>query len=253
MTDDPLSFRGGKTVYGAGVGVLMLDTRFPRVVGDMGNAATWPFPVHYEVVRGASPDRVVRYQAEGLKERFIEAGLNLVARGADGITTTCGFLSLFQADLAAACRVPVAASSLMQATWVQSLLPPHHRVGIITIDAPSLTADHLRAVGVDVDLPVVGTEGGREFTRAILNDEGTLDVAASRLDLLEAGKDLITRYPDVGAIVLECTNMAPYAADLRAAFGLPVYSVYTLVSWFHSGLMPRRFKPDLIDTRDTES
>ena len=250
MPDNPLVFRGGKTVYGAGVGVLMLDTRFPRVVGDMGNAATWPFPVHYQVVRGASPDQVVRHRAEGLTEAFIEAGRDLVARGADGITTTCGFLSLFQEELAAACRVPVATSSLMQATWVQSLLPPERRVGIITIDAPNLTAEHLRAVGVDVDTPIVGTEGGREFTRAILDDEPQLDVASSRLDLLDAGEDLVTRYPEVGAIVMECTNMAPYAADLRAAFGLPVYSIYTLVSWFHSGLIPRRFQPDLIDTRD---
>ena len=249
MNTNTLAFRGGKTVYGAAVGVLMLDTRFPRIVGDMGNAATWPFPVHYQVVRGASPDQVVRHQAAGLKEAFIEAGRDLVARGADGITTTCGFLSLIQGDLAAACGVPVAASSLMQASWVQGLLPPEQWVGIITIDAPNLTADHLRAAGVDADTPVVGTEGGREFTRAILDDEENLDVAASRLDLLDAGEALVSRYPDVGAIVLECTNMAPYAADLRATFGLPVYSIYTLVSWFHSGLMPRRFQPDLIDTR----
>ncbi len=77
MTDNPQVFDGGKTVYGAGVGVLMLDTRFPRVLGDMGNAATWPFPVHYEVVRGASPDQVVRHRAAGLKDMFIEAGRNL--------------------------------------------------------------------------------------------------------------------------------------------------------------------------------
>ena len=51
---------GGKTVYGASVGILMLETRFPRIPGDMGNAGTWPFPVLYKVVRGASPDHVVR-------------------------------------------------------------------------------------------------------------------------------------------------------------------------------------------------
>jgi len=249
MSDNPLAFRGGKTVYGAGVGVLMLDTRFPRVVGDMGNAATWPFPIHYEVVRGASPDLVVRHQAEGLKDAFVGAARNLVSRGADGITTTCGFLSLIQDDLAEACGVPVAASSLSQVPWVQALLPPGRRVGVITIDAPNLTEQHLRAVGVDVNTPMVGTEGGREFTRAILDNEDRLDVAASRLDLLDAGEALVSRHPDVGAIVLECTNMAPYAPDLRATFGLPVYSIYTLVSWFHSGLMPRRFQVDLIDTR----
>jgi len=34
----------------------MLDARFP---GDMGHAGTWPFPVLYRVVPGATPARVV--------------------------------------------------------------------------------------------------------------------------------------------------------------------------------------------------
>jgi hypothetical protein len=110
--------KGGKAVYGAAVGILMLEARFPRIPGDVGNAATWPFPVLYKVVRGASPERVVRQRAEGLREGFVEAGRELVAEGADGIVTNCGFLSLFQDDLAAACGVPVATSALMQAPLI---------------------------------------------------------------------------------------------------------------------------------------
>ncbi len=233
--------RGGKTVYGAAVGILMLETRFPRIPGDMGNALTWPFPVHYRVVPGASPDRVVRLKGEGLLEPFLEAARALVDMGADGITTTCGFLSLFQADLSADLGVPVATSSLMQVPLVERLLPPGRRAGVLTISAESLTPDHLTAAGVDPATPVVGTEGGRAFTQAILGDQPLLDVAASRRDLLDAGHDLVTGHPEVGAIVLECTNMVPYAADLRAALGLPVYSIYSFVTWFQAGLLPRRF------------
>ena len=105
---------GGKTIYGASLGILSLETRFPRVPGDMGNAGTWPFPVLYAVVPGASPQRVVRERAQGLLEPFLDAARGLVRAGVDGITTSCGFLSLFQAELSAACSVPVAASSLMQ-------------------------------------------------------------------------------------------------------------------------------------------
>jgi Asp/Glu/hydantoin racemase len=76
-----------------------------------------------------------------------------------------------------------------------------------------------------------------------------LDIEASRLDLLDAGNSLLTQHEDIGAIVLECTNMVPYAADLRRKFGLPVYSIYTLLTWFQSGLLPRRFRPELDDTR----
>src|ERR1700704_979246 len=99
--------KGGKALYGAPLGILMLEARFPRIPGDMGNAGTWPFPVLYKVVRGASPDRVVRRRAEGLLEDFLEAARELVALGADGITTNCGFLSLYQHELAEHVGVPV--------------------------------------------------------------------------------------------------------------------------------------------------
>ena len=149
---------GGKTVYGTAVGILMLETRFPRVIGDIGNALTWPFPVLYHVVRGASPDRVVRHRAEGLLADFIAAGRELIAQGADGITTNCGFLSLFQDEMAAALDVPVATSALMQAPLIERLLPPGKRVGILTICAATLSRDHLLAAGVDPQTPVMGTE-----------------------------------------------------------------------------------------------
>lgn len=247
--DDRRRNRGGKTVYGAAIGILMLETRFPRVPGDMGNAGTWPFPVLFKVVRGATPDHVVRRRADGLCDDFIAAARELVADGADGITTNCGFLSLFQAELAAACGVPVAASALMQVPMLQRLLPPGRRIGIITIARGSLTRDHLEAAGVAADTPVTGTDGGREFTRAILDDEADLDVDLARLDMLDAGRDLVAAHPEVAAVVLECTNMVPYASALRADLGLPVYSIYSFVQWFQAGLMPRVFDPWLMDRR----
>jgi hypothetical protein len=226
----------------ARLGILMLETRFPRVLGDMGNAATWPFPVLYRVVRGASPQRVVRAGADGLLEAFLDAADELVAHGVDGLATTCGFLSLYQDALAARAGVPVAASSLMQVPWVQALLPKGKRVGILTVDASSLTPAHLTAAGVPVDVPVVGTESGSELTRVLLGDEPRLDVAAARRDMLAAGAALMRGHPAVGAIVLECTNMSPYAADLRQALGVPVYDIYSFITWFHAGLAPRAFR-----------
>src|SRR5262249_34142519 len=156
---------------------------------------------------------------------------------------TCGFLSLYQADLARHVGVPVATSSLMQVPFLQSVLPPGKRVGVITISARSLTPEHLAAAGVPADTPIVGTDGGREFSRAILGDEPTLDVAAAEQDILDAGDQLVARHPEVGAVVLECTNMTPYAAALRQHLRLPVYSIYSFVTWFHAGLAPRDFGP----------
>ena len=62
----PRIARGGKTLYGAPLGILMLEANFPRIPGDMGNGTTWPFPVLYRVVSGASPEKVVLKGAAGL-------------------------------------------------------------------------------------------------------------------------------------------------------------------------------------------
>lgn len=238
-----MSVAGGKAVYGAPLGILMLEARFPRIPGDMGHAQTWPFPVLYRVVPGASPDRVVRQGAKGLLPAFVDAARDLVRQGAEGITTNCGFLSLFQAEIAAAVGVPVATSSLMQAASIQALLPPGRRVGIVTIAKAALTLAHLRAALVPEGTPVEGTESGRELTRAILGDLPELDVEAAAGDVQVAGERLAASHPDLGAVLLECTNMAPYAAGLQDRLGLPVFDIVSFVTWFQAGLRPRRFAP----------
>ena len=231
---------GGKAVYGASVGMLLLETRFPRIPGDGGNAATWPFPVLWRVVSGATPDRVVRDRSGGVED-FVAAGRELVALGADGITTNCGFLVLYQERLARECGVPVAASSLLQVPWVERLLPPGRRVGVVTVEAKSLTPRHLECAGARPDTPVEGTEGGAELTRVLLGDQLELDVDRAREDVLAAARRLVERNRDVGAIVLECTNMPPYAADVSRATGLPVHDFHSFVCWFQAGLRPRTF------------
>ena len=232
---------GGKTLYGARVGILMLETRFPRIPGDMGNAETWPFPVLYKVVPGASPRRVVCERAEGLLNEFLAAADELVRLGADGITTTCGFLSLYQQEIAAHVGVPVATSSLMQIPFIERVLPPGKRVGVLTVSAANLTEEHLRAAGADPATPVVGTDDGSEFSRVMINDEERLDVAAAERDILAAGDGLVASHNGIGAVLLECTNMVPYARALSQRLRLPVFSIYTFVTWFHSGLIPREF------------
>jgi hypothetical protein len=236
---------GGKAIYGAPLGILMLEARFPRIPGDMGNAMTWPFPVLYRVVKDASPERVVLKGAAGLLPAFLDAAAELVSNGAEAITTNCGFLSLFQRELAAHVQVPVATSSLMQVPWVQATLPPGKRVGVLTVSAGSLTPQHLEAAGAPPDTPFVGTEDGVEFFRVlILGEKQDLDVALAARDILEAGRRLIGAHPDIGAIVLECTNMPPYAHALRQALGVPVFDIYSLITWFHAGIRPRNFGVD---------
>ena len=226
---------GGAPIGGAALGILMLDARFPRVPGDMGNGDTWPFPVLYEIVRGATPERVVRRRAEGLDGDFLDAARRLVDRGAAAVTTVCGFLSLFQPELAAHAGAPVASSTLMQVAALDRMLPPGKRTGVITVSRESLWDDHFTAVGAPADTPVEGTESGRELTRVLIGNEPWLDMAAAEADVTAAARRLVTRCPEVGAIVLECANMAPYAAAVRRETNLPVHDIYSFITWVHSG------------------
>jgi hypothetical protein len=232
---------GGKTIYGARVGILMLDTKWPRPPGDTGNAQTWPFPVLYKVVPGASARVVIHEQGKGLGPAFLKAAEELVREGADGIATTGGFLAIFQRQLAEHVQVPVASSSLMQVPLVQGLLPPGRRVGVLSVQADRITPEHWDAVGASHDTPVMGTEGGREFTRVMLGDTLDMDYEAAEKDILDAGEALLRRHPEVGAIVTENHNMAPYAAALQRRLRVPIFTVYTFVTWFHAGLSPREF------------
>ncbi|WP_439124629.1 aspartate/glutamate racemase family protein [Marivita sp.] len=241
--------QGGKTVFGASVGILMLNTRFPRIPGDIGNATTWPFPVQFKVVSAATPDNVVRGDAAPLLDAFIDAGRELVDLGCDGIATNCGFLVQFQSEMSRALGVPVASSSLLQAGLIRQSLPVDRKLGILTISSETLTAGHLTSAGIAPDTPIMGTGADSHFTQHVLGNAHEIDFDQARADNIEAALRLVEENPKVGAILLECTNMVPYAADIRRATGRPVFSIYTYLLWFQAGLLPRRFPRDQYDTR----
>lgn len=225
----------------AAVGIVMLESRFPRIPGDVGNAATWDFPVLYQGVSGALPGPTVRSGAPEFLEAFVEAGRDLIAQGASGIATSCGFLVLHQEALRTALGVPVLSSALLQVPMVAAMLAPDRQVGVLTISGQSLGAAHLAAAGAPPDTPVGSTEGGAEFTRAILGNAPRLDVTQAEADNVAAARALVARAPQIGALVLECTNMVPYAAAIRAATGRPVFTIETAIRWFQAGLVPRSF------------
>jgi Asp/Glu/hydantoin racemase len=237
--------RGGFNQYGFTVGILMLDTRFPRIPGDMGNAQTFPFPVRYHRVQGADPDLVVRRGAEGLLPAFSEGARQLEREGVGAVTTNCGFLVKFQRELASAVKVPVFTSSLLLVPLVHRMLPAGRRVGVMTVNAGSLTAAHLAAAGIGPEIPVAvaGMETEKEFTRVMLDNELELDVDAAREEHVRVARRLVSEHPDIGALVLECTNMPPYTADIQRETGRPVFDIVSLVTMVHGALaagMPPR-------------
>ncbi len=204
------------------LGVLMLDTRFPRVVGDVGNPTSFAMPVRHRVVAGASPQRVVRDGDPALLQPFVDTARQLVDEGACAITTSCGFLVQFQQALEAALPVPVWSSSLLK---LSELPAP----GVITVDVLSLGAAHLRAAGADATVPVVGLAPECHLQRALLEDLAHIDPQQAEADVVEAAQRLVARWPAVREIVLECTNMPPYAKAVARATRRPVHHIISLL------------------------
>ncbi len=216
---------------GGFVGVLMLDTRFPRLAGDIGHPGSFGGAVRHRVVQGAVPLRVVT-SAQALRESelgaaFIEAARELAAQGARALTTSCGFLVLLQDELQAAVPVPVVTSSLLH---LPLLLAREQQVGVLTISAERLGEDHLLAAGVPrerlADVVVQGVDPEGPFARAILGNEPSMDVEGAARDVVQAALALHRRAPQLRSAVLECTNMPPHAQAARQASGLRLLSLF---------------------------
>ncbi len=221
------------------LGVLMLQTRFPRPLGDIGHPASLPFEVRHRVVPGAAPAAVVRARDAALLAPFIQAGQALVAEGALALTTSCGFLALWQRELQAALPVPVWSSALLQ---LAGKAP--QTCGVITIEAASLAAAHFLAVGADPATPVEGITCGSPLHRTLMQDLPDLDMADAQAQVLAAADRLLARHPGLQTLVLECTNLPPYARALQRHTGLEVLDVLTMLRARMADLRSRRQGPE---------
>ncbi len=215
------------------LGIIMLDTRFPRPPGDIGHPDTFGrlgIPTQRHVVSGIWPEKVVQTAASLHKGRitpaFVAIARQLERRGARALTTSCGFLVLLQKDLQAAVRIPVVTSSLMQ---LPRLLAAETRVGVLTISATRLGAEHLRSAGVPRerlgDVVVQGVAPDGEFATRILRNDETMDFGKAALEVVAAAQALKARAPDLRSVVLECTNMPPYREAIEQTTGLKTWAL----------------------------
>ena len=207
------------------LGVLMLDTRFPRPPGDVGNRETYSragIPVRFVTVQGASPRKIVQDADPSFLQPFVDAAVALTAQGARLISTSCGFLARYQTVLQAAVPVPVGTSSLLQCRGLD-------RVGIVTFDAQSLSRPLLDAVDVPADAVVEGIAPGCEMHARILANAPEMDLAEVERNVVDAARRLAARDSGLRNIVLECTNMPPYRDAVARATGLPVHDIETLL------------------------
>ena len=229
--------------YGRPIGVLMLEENIPCPPGTPGNPTTFSCPAYYEIVRGVGIDSLRRPDGGGSLTAFLEASRRLLDRDVRAITGNCGLMIVHQETLARALPIPVFMSSLLQLPWLQLLYGPDAAIGVIASTARSLSAAHLELAcrGARLNLLLTSMEGKPHFTAAVVQESGTLDTEAVRLEVLEVVSELRREHPEVDVIVFECADLPPYAAAVQEDTGLAVFDITTLVEYGVSGLRRRRF------------
>ena len=201
--------------------------------GNSTNPASYPFPVRFVEVKGANADTVILHPSRELLSRMITLVKELADEGIRAVTTSCGFNAIFQKELADAAPVPIFTSSLLQVPFAQSVIGRTRSVGIITANKASLSDAHLRACGItaDMNIYVQGLEECRQWRKIFEQPETPFDMEAVSSEIMGAVEAGIAAHPDTGIIVLECTDLPPYAGPIRERFGLPVLDINTLIGY----------------------
>lgn len=218
----------------AKIGILMLNTSFPRVPGDIGNPASFRHPAIYRTVPGANPGSVVTGRDLGneLSASFTRHANALAATGVRVISTSCGFLSVLQASLSEQLGVPFIASSLVLEPLLATLYGGHRKIGILTFDAAALQLQRQSLSGDRGGQSAIeGLAAEDTLKQTIAGDLPTLDQRAAERELIKLADRLIKRQPQLQVLLLECTNMSPYKTALRQHTGLPVFDIIDAIHW----------------------
>lgn len=222
--------KGGINLCGLTLGVISLESYFPKPGGHIKHPASFDFPIIYKTVKGATIDRLIRERDPELLKPFIEAAQALEREGVKAITGSCGFLALYQQEIADAVNVPVFISSLIQVPLVSRFLKRDQKVGVVVANSDALTDAHLNGVGIaDEPIVVAGMQYQKQFAEVILRgDSNDLDMDLFEEELCVVVQSMLDGDPDVGAIVLECTDLSHFAPKLQKKFGLPVFDLSSL-------------------------
>jgi aspartate/glutamate racemase len=222
-----------------------MDTAFTKIPGHIRNRSTFDFPVRYQVVTGATAQRLVTHADPSLLDPFIQAAKELEAAGVSAITGACGFLVIFQKELTDAVTVPLYTSSLIQLPTVGRMIRSDQKVGLLVANERSLTRRHLEAVGAEhVPIAVAGMAEQPEFREVIL-EARRVQLDADRLEheVLAVVDRLARSNSDLGALVIECTDLVPFAYKIQARLDLPVFDIVTLTTMVYQSLTRRPFSP----------
>jgi hypothetical protein len=238
--DFPVRTGAEQAIGGCAVGILVLDLRYPLFPGNVANASTWDFPVLYKILKGASKE--ILNGDRSLVDKIIVGGRELEDQGVRAIVGACGYFANYQKETAAALKLPAFMSSLLQVPMILQVLRPEQKIGIVCAWEKGLTPHLYGQVGIEDTsrLVVSGAQNLPEFQN-LLNLTGAFNSRRLEAELVDLTKKLVADNPEVGAILIECSDMPPYAHAIQNTVGLPVFDFYTLVNWVQNAVVRKPF------------
>lgn len=235
--------RRGAESYGHAIGILLIDCSTPFIPGDVGNASTYDFPVIYKTVPGVTLQKLIEEGDLSYIRRVIDTAKELENMGVRAISSDCGYMIHFQKQVAAELSIPVIMSSLIQLPMLEQTMGDSGKIGIICANKKKLTPDLLDAAGVRNKERIVirGMEEKAFFRAPILDEKPELDSEKIEQEITETAQELVESHPDVRVILLECSNLPPYAHAVQAVTGRPVFDFTTLINLFFSASFRKPF------------
>jgi hypothetical protein len=234
------------------LGALCLDYTedIHRPPGDVIESSSYHFPIIKQKVEGASLWNVVQSDefSDDYLQLFVDACNLLKNKGCIGIITSCGFLAQIQNKISSKIDLPIATSSLLQIPYVLSIISPNKKVAVLTFDTNKLNKIHFKGVGISDQMMeriiIDGCKVGEPLHNVIVRGEPYV-AEEIKTELVTLATDLVLKNSNIGAFVLECTQMPPFSKAIQQAVHLPVFDGVTLVDWFYSGLYCRNIPEDL--------
>jgi len=230
----PGTFSGGHPI-----GIIAVDLIYPKLPGNVANATTFSYPVLYEKV-SFEIERLFSGDP-ALEDLVVAAAKKLEANGVRAIIGACGYFAHFQRQTAAAVGVPVFLSSLCQLPLIRIGLRPEQKVLVLCASGESADRELFARVGADLDGCVIQDIGSLESFAPIRWGKTALDNARLTQDLADTAKRAAEAHPEVGAILLECSDLPPYACEIQRATGLPVFDFITLTDWVEHAVVQKRY------------
>ena len=230
--------------YGYAIGMLCAEWNIPFVPGDLNNATTFDFPIRYLSVEGAVGADVLTGNADKYGELFAAAAKQLEAEGVRAITGNCGYMAAYQEVVAAAVTIPVFMSSLVQAPLLLRMLGPQQHLGVLVANGSGITENVLRGAGVTdrSRLRIQGLDHQPHFNAAFLQEVGSFDDDHIRAEVVETAVEAVRADPQIGAILLECSDLPPYARSVHEATGLPVFDWAGFIRYVQDAVLPRSYQ-----------